>query len=428
MGKGSGSADSRSALVLNVGGQASPAPSTDGDGFPPGTPGKSARAKHIYTLLQQAGGFPREYLLRDIYQPKRLVPDDKVDGPNLLHNAFMHWAPSSYPGHPGYVPEHEPRRRELFYALLLEGDRRANHTFFWRDKEIGGEWTLAAGAAVRGWYQFPVDEQGNIIPEHVEETVRRQIDSGLPLFVDSLRQQPSQTLASCCWEPPEPGCDRKSLLRRLSAEQLSAPAARALETAITAKAEEGKASFALQALRLRDALELADAEQLEAAEREVLLLAAAFSSPFGQAPLSQDQLYQRIGDFQLADQVAGLLADCAPRPADGDPHLPVLAPKTRLGKTLADVQQSWMASRWCDAAAELQRQATGAADEADWLERTRHLCVRSGWHTKAGRERFAFAAKRQEARLRSLIGLYHGIKTPKAPKSSEMPRLKPASG
>lgn len=356
-----------------------------------GLPGRSARARHTFALLDAADTFKREYLLRDLSAPSKSLADDQADAPTMVHNALMRWIPSSYSGHPRYNPEHEIRRRELYFCLLLDGDRRADHTYFYTDPVAGSEWTLAAGAAVRGWYGLPHDDQGHLLSEGLPDALRDAMDVSAPLL-SALRHEPLRTLANCI-DLPEP-------LPDLYAELPDVVFPERLNR--------------LGWLRVRDAGALAREAGLKDRERRLLEIAAVYAPGFSVDPAAAAQ-QARAGLGEDGEAVGALIEELqVHRSPEG---LPVLAPRTRLGALLADAQQSWMASPWCDEALAAWRAAEGRDDDLQMLLVAKDLCARTPWHSTVGRARFAGPARRQETRLRSLHALATGIPVPKAPKN-----------
>lgn len=184
--KGTGDCGARPAISL-----------PSGEGGSPPVPGRSKRAQHVYQLLTQAAPFEPDYLLTDPRPGGKRTPASRAESHLMAHQAFKHWLPSSYRGHPGFIPAHEQTGHELLHVVLLDGDRKANHTFFYREPS-GGEWTLAAGLAAARHYRLPLDEQDGLRAQGLQQAIERAPER--PSFLQALRARPATTLAECA--PP----------------------------------------------------------------------------------------------------------------------------------------------------------------------------------------------------------------------------------
>lgn len=378
---------------------------------PPGAPGKSTRARHTYLLLAQAGGFDEQYLLRDVLGGTgRTLPAAKADAKNMTHNALMAWLPAGYSGHDGHDPHAEDVRAELFYMLLLDGDRRADHTYFYRaPSSKGGEWTLASGRAVAAWYSIPVDDTGRLNADTLAEAVAAAPGRRRELFVDALRARPLDTLAQCA--PAEPGAladDMFGACRDLPEDVRRAVAQRLGDV-------EDAAEAAAVGIRARDALRLAAKAGLSDGDRDVLLQACAYAPVPGQdAALAAERARAQLGAG--GQRAAAIIEEMqANRSVEG---LPVLEPESALGKLAADATQSFLACEGGDRVARRYADDLGLGAGVEAVDRLRDLCARTPWHSQPGRALMAAAARRQETRLRSLLGLALGAHTPKAPKGT----------
>jgi hypothetical protein len=388
MGKGSGGCIARSSLVLNLG---------DSDNQQE-VPGRSVRAQNTFKLLQEAGSFSSETLLWDITK-RQYVSAKDADAQPMAHNAFMRWLPSSYHGHQGYIPHHEPLRNEMMNAILLDGDRRANHVYFYRDPANNAVWTLGSAAATRGWYRLPHDGQGNISPQGLQHAVQEGAFNRTGSFLQSLRRGPINTLAYCVdiYEPGV-GIELQTRLSTLSSESQKA----VMDGYRLAK---GVPDEPLYNLRIRMALDLADDAKLDDAGRERLVRAASHLEAWGVQAESP----------RRDPEVASLLAEV--RPVESIDGFHMMDPHSTEGRLLADVAKGWMASSLCDWGIEQWRRAHSHDDSADRLDEIRENIARSPWASKEGKVRYEKKAKMQETRLRSLTALCRGCqKIPPAPK------------
>lgn len=406
MGKGSGTCATRSSMNLFE----------SHNSIKPETPGKSKRAQFTYALLEAASQLSPELILRDLDNPSSTVASHLADAPDMIHNVFMDWIPSSYQGWDGYDPEHEELRKELFYAILLDGDRKAEHTYFYRDKESQGEWTLGAGNALRGWYRLPIDNSGAIVPGGLKQSVQAVLDKNPPLFLESLRQKPSDTLARCCDIAPQETSPKEIFdrLNEYDSEFKNKIGNSLLES-------PSSASASLYRLNLKNALDLCEQAQLDKDQSKLLIETIRYMPIYGTGQIQNTQELEMSNNKQA---IIDLIKELSPLQSD-QPEVYITKPNSKLGKLLADVQQSWLASPLCDLAAEQQRRIIGNQDQEFWLQRSRCLAVRAPWHSSEGRKNFQALAKRQETRIRSILGLYHRQKTPSAPKGWK--QLKPVS-
>lgn len=155
-------------------------------------PGKSERARWTAWLAREAGY--NGDILRNVFAPSRPMKPSNATAHGMMHNALMQWIPSAYAGHDGYVASHEQTGSELLHALVLDGDRRANHHYFYREPS-GGEWTLASGEAAASWYSLPRDKNACIHPQGLRESLVQALNRDS--FLLALRNQPGHTLSQC---------------------------------------------------------------------------------------------------------------------------------------------------------------------------------------------------------------------------------------
>jgi hypothetical protein len=394
MGKGSGGCISRSAFSFAA--EERSAAIAD-------VPGRSGRARETFLLLQRAGSFPNEYLLRNVHNPAQPHRPEDVDAQDAAHNALMHWVPSSYHGHGGYVPEHEQLRQEIMYGIMLDGDRRAHHRYFYQDRQMNAVWTLGSAAAVRGWYRLPHLGNGDIAAEGLSEAIRAGMHHPQGGFLASLRTQPIATLGMCTdIHEPETGIQYLSPRLAVTSATCQQAVLRAIQADTTVPAAP------IRHLKIKTALDIADREGLPTQERDWLVEAAALAPVWGTSTLAA----QRSAS---CPQVAALLEELAPQQSND--RYCILTPTTSAGARLADVQQAWMGSEWCDWGITEWQAANNLPDNVATLEEIYTTIPRTPWHTKYGREQFGKRAKQQETRLRSLIALARGgTKIPAAPK------------
>lgn len=374
-GKGSGDDACRASLLVDGPDAADPR----------GVPGRSQRTRHLTELLIATGQFDAAWLSRDVFNGGRAVAAGELDSPIPAHNALMRWLPSSYPGHDGYIPAHDAAGRELLFTLMLDGDRKADHLFFWRDRDAGAEWTPAVAGLCRGWYNLPHDGWGRLVSDGLADAIADGPYRQPRSFVQALRDDPLGTMAAAC-DLQEPAVDLEELraswdpdLERRLRERLNALAA------ISAEHES------LCRVRLRDAAMLADELDLNREQRALLVEACAHDLPFSAGPAPSAS----VADA-LAQAGWGASADGA--------HLPVAQPHSPMGAALADVRLAGLAARSADRHAALlaAEAGVGAADGAAQLEVLRARCARTPLHTTAGRRLWQKQLRAQEARLRAI--------------------------
>lgn len=357
-----------------------------------GTPGKSARARETYKLLE-ACGLDRQWLLTDL-ESDTVMAADKVDSFTLVHNAIMSWVVAAYPGHEGYEPLLERWRDDIAFVLMLDGDHKADHIFFYQDTERDGYWTVGMGQAARSYYGLPSDENGGLVAEGLERHLRGSMLRPEDCFSSRLMETPTAVLGYCAERDLGDGSD-------VVVDPTAIPAgARAVIEPIESLPLEERLAISALADLTKDV-------GLDEQALSDLYIAAAWAAPYG-APSGAGREYgaDRISSEQAA-RVRDLLGELEPAP-DQETGLPVISPTSEPGKLLADARRAWMASRYCDLVSDQQRLAYGADDDARWLDRTRVLCARTGFSTRKGRELLAPSAKRQEARLRGVIGFLAG--------------------
>lgn len=388
MGKGAGGCVARAAISLQDGIAGS------GHASQQAVPGKSHRAQETFKLLQEAGQFTTKYLLRDLSNPQSTVKPSLADADDMTHNALMQWIPSSYQGHAGYVEEHQQLGQELLYTIMLDGDRKANHLYFYKDRRMNAVWTLGSAASARGWYKLPHDGNGNLVAQGLADAVKESMNHPEGSFLQAMVKTPMQTMAMSV-DVHEKNVSTQDFMPHFA--MLSQECRQALGSYISK--EPSVPSSPLKHLKIKTALLLAYQEQLSQLEKNLLLHAVALSPDWN---CSVEDSLKQTSDPKLQQ----LLLDIAPTQSVDD--YPMMNPQTKLGKILADVQQSWMASTWCDWGIYQWQQNFDIKDNAQNLDTMRNTIPRTPWHTAYGRKKLSPVAKTQESRLRALIGLSKG--------------------
>lgn len=348
------------------------------------TPGKSKRTKHLVELLIATGDFDITYLCRDVFGDGSPLPAGRLDSPVVAHNALMRWLPSSYPGHGGYVPAHEPASRELFYTLMLDGDRKADHLFFWRDRYAAAEWTPAVAAVCRGYYRLPHDGFGRLVSAGLARSIIDAPHRQPVPFVEALRADPLAVLGDSC-DLLEPDIDHDEMMSSWHR----------LDRAFALRVADRLAGLhpsiqELMRVRMRDAWRLSDAMALSASDRVVLLEACAHDHPFS--------------DAKPAREVVALRRQAGWTASNAGASLPLAQPTNALSAALADLRLASYAARSADRffAAVATAEGISPSDGGDFLEVLRARCARTPLHTAEGRRLWTRALRAQEARLRSI--------------------------
>jgi hypothetical protein len=277
---------------------------------------------------------------------------------------------------------------ELFHALLLDGDRRANHTFFYQDSINKAEWTLAAGEVLVRWYDLDCDNESQIHPEHLREKI--QIAVQKPRFLPAFRQSPLGTLSKCYSQN-----EVLEAFSRVKNSLSSLP----FETVQYVSQKLSQDSSLATVIQLGALSELSAKANLSDTEREKLFICSV-----------REKQDPGVGGYSVQE------LDTLQQEADIIPstdQLFIRQPKSRLGCLLADAQQAWLVSSLVSQIA-LQKHPDFFKESS--LDELRHLVARSPWYSAEGKKYFKPKAQRQETKLRSLLGLVKGIKTPKREK------------
>lgn len=353
------------------------------------TPGRSARARETYALLAGAG-IDRQWLLADLEAGKATDPR-KVDAFALAHNAMMAWFPEAYPGHGGYKPALDRWRDDIAFVLMLDGDHKAKHTFFYQDSVEPGYWTVGMGQAARAYYGLPSDEDGGLVSAGLPEAIAASMRRADGCFSTLIRERPSAVMAVSAIRSGRPITD---------ADRPRPGAAAALASHLDALPAERRIAF-------EAAQDLCEAAGLDPLTSGRVCMAAAWAPSYGR-PVSEGREWG--GSTLDESEVAEIrrIRDQLTVSSDAEHGLPILGATTPHARLVADACRAWMASPHCDHVSEEQRQVANAPDDATWVDRTRVLCARTGYLSEQGRARLQPDARRQEARLRGVLGFLAG--------------------
>jgi len=300
----------------------------------------SKRVQFTYQLVRQITGLNAEELLLNP-NTGETVKDPKEQNKVMVHNLMLRIAPQAFRD-----PEKLRNALDLYYTILLDGDRRANHLWHYYDERVKGWWTPGAAQSARQWYGLPADDQGLLKPEELAQAVQRAL--GSDNWLERMQQAPSQTLAQSSSQTPDEKEIRMEFLEQLA----------------MGMSQEEQTS-------LRKAVELLPS--------------------WGQ-PIDIPQDCEAEVASVLEDLSVGL----------SEEGLPVVQAHGTKAALVADAWQSWMASPYCDVVSEQLRIDQRQPDDPQWLSHMGSLCARTPWHSTQGRKILRPLAKAQESRLRKI--------------------------
>jgi hypothetical protein len=344
--------------------------------------GDAKRIGFTYQLTHQLTGLG----VRDLLTEPRggtLVTDAKNQNKVMVHNALMQIIPEAFSDRDKYQ-----RALDMYYALLLDGDIRANHLWHYIDERTRGWWTPGAGRAAMNWYGLPLDREGLQV-DGLASAIRKGLDQ--PVFFQHLVRSPVATLASCV-DPLGEYDPRQPLAEQAAVDELW----HEVDAGDLPKSAEN-------VVRMHYAREATSS--MEHAERHALIEALSSLPAWGMQPNNQDSLSSAARQLVEGLQVS--------QSEDGLPQVKAKASSAQL----ADLWQAWMASPWCDRISHDLQIASGAQDDLEWLERTRQVCWRTSWKSSWGRKHLQKGARAQESRLRKIAQdlLQPGKRPSKAP-------------
>lgn len=338
-------------------------------GIAPAPARAAARTEALCELLIQAG-IPEH----EAYRDKEGMPCAPAKA-DIVQSAVRALRPlvKTYTGR---------EAEEMLLIVLTAADRRTGHDFSWDDPR-GGSWSPGAGRAAAAWWNLPLDEDGNLIPDGLLEAVEDVFRSRpRETFLDALQHAPSRTLMRASRAP-----------RRIIPET---PAPGTLGGGLHG------------AVAVDAAHELAGRAGLTDDERDLLVTAARMAPPALVTPRMPAPGTPR------REEIVDLLHEIAP--VAGTDGLPVMNPTTRLGRLLADALMSELTGPLADALAEERRQMLGVADDPAYIARRAELALRSPVFSPEGRVWLTPALRREEPRLRAIAALAAGIDRPRPQK------------
>lgn len=365
-------------------------------------PGKSRNHKFVGKLLQEAG-LGEDRILWDMYLESEdgaavYRKSDKADSEQMALSALATWVPELLEEIDGKSAHPELARWEtdMHMIMVQDGNHKASHRYGLGETagDNGDEhryWYPSVAQAARGFYRLPSDENGGLIAAGLIDGIRRCAYPPERTFTELMQVSPVRTLAMSC-DAPCPDVEPMNLAKSLPGE------AKALAADLPGAPTERR-------IAIDAAIRLAEAEGLSAKDTEAVVLAAAWSAPFG-AGGGRNRAGIEGVSADAQERALRYLEEVGPRGDVEHQHLPVCDPSSPAGRVLADSLAAWMGHPQMDSVVDEQRIAMGLDDKAYGLalmDRSRELCTRTKFHTKTGRAEYAKRAKREGLRMCDLM-------------------------